>query len=291
MVYAFSAILALYLLGLALGAAGAARALRRSTDPWSLFAALQIGLAVAVAFGSHYFASIPHGQASVIAASQGSMALLLLGEARIAALVVMPPTLFLGALFPVAVAIRRGRVADAGKATGTVYAANTIGSIAGSILTAFLFIPTFGTLKTILGAAAANVAMGAAALLFGRGAVGWRRAGAGAAVAGAVVFALTWMHRLERVADELRLHSTATCAVVRGEALTHRIIDKIGTNPDLERLLFYREGRSATVTVVEAQKQRALLINGKTDATTGEGGGHADPGPGGAAAASRCDAQ
>ncbi|HKQ18150.1 MAG TPA: fused MFS/spermidine synthase, partial [Candidatus Eisenbacteria bacterium] len=143
MVYAFSAILALYLLGLSLGAAGAARALRRSADPWSLFAALQIGLAAAVAFGTHYFGSIPHGQASVIAASQGSMTALLLGEARIAALVVMPPTLFLGALFPVAVAIHRRRVADAGAATGSVYAANTVGSIAGSILTAFVLIPAF----------------------------------------------------------------------------------------------------------------------------------------------------
>lgn len=271
MVYAFSAILALYLLGLALGAAGASRALRRSTDPWSLFAPLQVGLAVAVAFGSHYFALIPHGQASAIAASQGNMAVLLMGEARIAALVVVPPTLFLGALFPVAVAIQRGREADAGRATGTVYAANTVGSIAGSILTAFLFIPAFGALKTILGAAAANVTMGAVALLFGRNALGWRRVGASAAMAGAVVFALTWMPDWNASRMSFGFIRLLRAQWYGGEALTHRIIDKIGNAPELERLLFYREGRSATVTVVEAQKQRALLINGKTDATTGEG--------------------
>ncbi len=271
MVYAFSAILALYLLGLALGAAGAARALRRSNDPWTLFAALQIGLAVAVAFGSHFFASIPHGQASAIAASQGNMLALLAGEARIAALVVMPPTLFLGALFPVSVALRRRRVADAGEATGQVYAANTIGSIAGAILTAFLFIPAFGTLKTILGAAAVNLAMGAAALLFGRSSLAWRRAGAAAAVAGGLVFALVWMPDWNASRMSFGFIRLLRAHWYGGESLTHRIIDKVGTTPDFETLLFYREGRSATITVVEAQKQRALLINGKTDATTGEG--------------------
>lgn len=270
MVYAFSAILALYLLGLSLGAAGAARALRRSADPWSLFAALQIGLAAAVAFGTHYFGSIPHGQATVIAASQGSMTALLLGEARIAALVVMPPTLFLGALFPVAVAIHRRRVADAGEATGAVYAANTVGSIAGSILTAFVLIPAFGTLKSILGAAAANLAMGAAALLLGGRTVVWR-AGAAAAVAGALVFALAWMPDWNASRMSFGFIRLLRAHWFGGESLSHRIIDKVGTTPEFETLLFYREGRSATITVVEAQRQRALLINGKTDATTGEG--------------------
>jgi len=271
MIYAFSAILALYLLGLALGAAGAARALRRSADPWSLFAALQFGLAVSVAFGSHFFAAIPHGQASAIAASQGNMFTLLAGEARIAALVVMPPTLFLGALFPVSVALCRRRVADAGEATGRVYAANTTGSIAGSILTAFLLIPMFGTLKTILGAAAANLAMGAAALLFGQRATVWRRAGAAAAAVGGLVFALAWMPDWNASRMSFGFIRLLRAHWYGGESLTHRIIDKVGTSPDFETLLFYREGRSATVTVVEAQRQRALLINGKTDATTGEG--------------------
>jgi spermidine synthase len=56
-----------------------------------------------------------------------------------------------------------------------------------------------------------------------------------------------------------------------GEGLVHRMIAKIGNSPELERLLFYKEGRLATVTVLETGDRRALLINGKTDATIGSG--------------------
>jgi len=56
-----------------------------------------------------------------------------------------------------------------------------------------------------------------------------------------------------------------------GVDLTHRMIEKIGVSSELERLLFYKEGRVATVAVVETGSRRALVINGKTDATTGSG--------------------
>jgi len=161
-------------------------------------------------------------------------------------------------------------VADAGAATGSVYAANTVGSIAGSILTAFVLIPAFGTLKSILGAAAANLAMGAAALLLGGRTMVWR-VGAAAAVAGALVFALAWMPDWNASRMSFGFIRLLRAHWFGGESLSHRIIDKVGTTPDFETLLFYREGRVATITVVEAQRQRALLINGKTDATTGEG--------------------
>jgi spermidine synthase len=56
-----------------------------------------------------------------------------------------------------------------------------------------------------------------------------------------------------------------------GESLTRRTIDRVSTSTQLERLLFYKEGRVAAVAVIESGARRALLINGKTDATTGVG--------------------
>jgi spermidine synthase len=271
MIYAFSVILAVYLLGLALGAAGAARALHRTGSPAALFGVLQLGLAASVACGTQFLHGVPHAQASAIAASDGSMARLLAGEAVIAALLVLPPTLFLGALFPVAVEIRRRGTGDAGPATGSVYAANTAGSITGSILTAFLLIPSFGSLQTILGAAAVNLGLGAGALLFCEGAPAWRRAGAAASLVGAAAFTVAWMPEWDAERMSLGFVRLLRAHWFGGESLTHRIIDRVGASPELERLLFYKEGRVATVTVVESQGIRALLINGKTDATTGQG--------------------
>ncbi|MGE5177018.1 MAG: fused MFS/spermidine synthase [Hyphomicrobiales bacterium] len=271
MVYAFSAILALYLLGLAVGAAGAVRALKRSASPAGLFGILQVGLAATVALGTHFFAQIPHRQEAAIAASNGNMLRLLWGETLITALVVLPPTLFLGALFPAAVAIHRRRRGETGAATGSVYAANTLGSIAGSLFTAFVFIPTFGALKTILGGAATNLAIGFLALAAGSGATRWRRAVAGASVAGGLAFALFWTPGWNAERMSFGLIRLLRSHWYGGVSLTNRIINVIGTSPQYERLLYYKEGNVANVTVVETQGQRALLINGKTDATTGRG--------------------
>src|SRR5262249_6592162 len=113
MVYAFSAILAIYLAGIALGAAVAARLLKRFAVPVTLFGVLQILLAAAAALATHLFTSVPHWQEHAIAQSMGSTPRLLLGEAGIAARIIFPATFLLGALFPTAVAIAQRRPHEA----------------------------------------------------------------------------------------------------------------------------------------------------------------------------------
>ena len=271
MVYAFSAILAIYLVGIALGAAGAARLLRDIKAPVALFGILQGLLAAAVAMGSLLFEHLPHWEATAIAGSMGSTWRLLLGEVWIAARIILPAALFLGALFPTAVAVYHLKRREAGASVGTIYAANTIGSIAGSLLTAFLLIPWIGTLRSILFAAGLNAAIGTVALLAGEGRAVFRLSAAAVLASASLAFASfavpTW--NAERMS--LGLIRLLRSHWFGGESLTHRTIDAIGTSPQIERLLFYKEGRAAAVTVIESGGRRALLINGKTDATTGVG--------------------
>ena len=269
--YAFSAILAIYLLGLALGAAGAERALRRVRAPVVLFGVLQSGLAATVAGGLHALQQLPHWQTAAIAASAGSVPKLLAAEAGITAVLLLPPTILLGALFPVAVAVRRAAGYEASRATGAVYASNTVGSIAGSLLTAYLFIPLFGAPVAILAAAVANALLGIGALLGGETAARGRRVGAGLVVAGAVAFALVAMPSWSQERMSIGLIRLLRSYWFGGEAMTHEVIDAVGARPDLGKILFYREGPVASVAVIETQGQRTLLINGKADATTGAG--------------------
>ena len=271
MVYSFSAILAVYLFGIALGAAFAALLLKRSTSPVLLFGLFQLLLAGAVVLGSRVFDSLPNMQTTLIAQSRGSASHLFSGEAGVAAKIVLLPTFFLGALFPLAAAIyQRGR-RDAGASVGTIYAANTLGSIAGSVLTGFVLIPAIGSLQTLLAAALANAAIGCVALLLTKGVLWMRASAALAGVAGTIAVAAfatpTW--NAERMS--LGFVRLLRAYEFGGEGLVHRIIEKIGQSKELERLLFYKEGRLATVTVLETGDRRALLINGKTDATTGSG--------------------
>jgi spermidine synthase len=271
MVYSFSAILAVYLLGIALGAAFAALLLKRSSSPVFLFGLFQLLLAGAVVLGSRVFDSLPNMQTTLIAQSRGSAAHLFSGEAGVTARIVLLPTFFLGALFPLAAAIyQRGR-REAGASVGTIYAANTLGSIAGSVLTGFVLIPAIGSLRSLLAAALANAAIGCIALLLAEGVL-WKRACAAlVGVAGTIAVAAfatpTW--NAERMS--LGFVRLLRAYEFGGEGLVHRLIEKIGQSKELERLLFYKEGRLATVTVLETGDRRALLINGKTDATTGSG--------------------
>ncbi|HYR69027.1 MAG TPA: fused MFS/spermidine synthase [Candidatus Dormibacteraeota bacterium] len=271
MVYAFSAILAIYLVGIALGASAAARLLRYVKAPIALFGVLQGVLAAAAALGSRLFERIPHWEATAIAASMGSTWRLLLGEVGIAARIILPASLALGALFPTAVAVYQLKRREAGASVGTIYAANTIGSIAGSLLTAFLLIPWIGTLRSILLAAGLNAAIGIAALLAGEGRPILRRSAAAVLAASAAAFATLAVPTWDAERMSLGLIRLLRSHWYGGESLTHRTIDAIGRSTKLERLLFYKEGRAAAVTVIESGGRRALLINGKTDATTGVG--------------------
>jgi spermidine synthase len=270
MVYAFSAILAIYLIGIAVGAAVATRLLRRVGAAVALFGVLQGLLAAAVAFGAKLFERLPYWQADAIAWCVGSTPKLLWAEAGIAARIILPPAFLLGALFPTAVAVYQRRGREAGASVGAVYAANTIGSIAGSLATAFLLVPWIGTLRSILMAAALNAAIGVGALLASEGPALRRRLAAGALLLATVAFALFALPKWNPERMSLGLVRLLRSHWFGGNALTHRTIDKIGTS-GVERLLFYKEGRVAAVTVLETAGRRALLINGKTDATTGVG--------------------
>ena len=271
MVYAFSAILAIYLAGIALGAAAASRVLGVVRAPVALFGVLQVLLAACAALGAHLYERLPHWQASVLAQAGESTEKLLWGEAWITIRLIFPACLVLGALFPTAVAIRRQRLAETGASVGSVYAANTVGSILGSIATAFFLIPWIGTLQAVLAAAAINAALGILALLFSEARPVVRAAGALAAAGGAAAFAALATPSWNPERMSLGLVRLLRAHWVGGESIAHRMIDRTGQDASLEKLVFYKEGRVAAVTVVDMGERRALIINGKTDATTGVG--------------------
>jgi spermidine synthase len=65
-----------------------------------------------------------------------------------AGIILLPPVVFLGALFPLATAICARRDERLGTTVGRVYAVNTLGAILGSIGCAFILIPEVGMWRT-----------------------------------------------------------------------------------------------------------------------------------------------
>src|SRR5690606_20330055 len=132
--YAFALILAVFLLGLGGGSGAGSFAARRMSPPGAL-AACQWLLVVAVAWAAFAMArSLPYWPLDVTLPSASSV--LLQVDFLRAAWAILPAALLWGASFPLALAAAaaRSRV-EPGELMGGLYAANTLGAIAGALVT------------------------------------------------------------------------------------------------------------------------------------------------------------
>jgi spermidine synthase len=151
--YVFTTILAVFLLGLALGA-GAFNLVRTRVRTIELLAIGQIVIALLVLLGM------------VVVVGRGAAQLLLLPAAAL--IVVLPTTFVLGLTFPAASALIADPEGHVGTNTGLLLAANTLGAITGTFLIPFLVIPLVGSPVALGLIALVNVATGLALALAGR---------------------------------------------------------------------------------------------------------------------------
>ena len=142
-VYVFSIILAVFLIGLGLGAAAGSSIGRRFGGRvalgWS-----QVLAAAGLAWTAYQFSSAlpywpmnPLQNTTFMVTAQSDFVRVLWG--------ILPATLCWGASVPLAFAAMRSTADDAGKTVGGVYAANTLGAIFGALLVSLVIIPTLGT--------------------------------------------------------------------------------------------------------------------------------------------------
>jgi spermidine synthase len=144
--YVFSIILAVFLTGIAIGSTVGAW-VARTTRPRLGLGACQILLTLAVAWTAMTIASsLPYWPVNPFLA-QSPWFTFQIDMAR-ALWTVLPPALLWGASFPLALAAVGSAQADAARAVGNVYAANTLGAIAGALSVSLFWVPTIGTQNT-----------------------------------------------------------------------------------------------------------------------------------------------
>jgi spermidine synthase len=160
--YVFTVILALFLIGIAIGAALFSVLRGRIKDPvrvlgWSQFAVAilsVIGLTLVISQPRSFDPSQPLESIGVLILS--------------AVFVVLPVTIVMGLAFPTASELLRDEDATAGKESGSLLAVNTVGAILGSLLIPFLLMPTLGSPSVIVLLAGVNVLVGVALFLWAR---------------------------------------------------------------------------------------------------------------------------
>ena len=141
------------------------------------------------------------------------------------------PTVFLGAALPLATAICARGTTRFGDMVGRVYAVNTLGAILGSLVAGFVLIPTVGMQASLIVLVSVNLAA-AVALAFAEPAGILRRAAAAGAICLLLLAALIAMPR----------------------DLFRRTFLSPG-----DRLIFYQEGATDTVAVVDSMLGRNIV--------------------------------
>ena len=140
-VYAVTTAVAAFFAGLALGSAALGRRADRTYRPFTLYAGLEVGVAI-LGVGATLLLA---GSAPVFVALQDSVGPL---AWTLPFAYVGIPAFLMGGTLP---ALMRGLAPDeatVGRASGLLYAANTAGAIGGTLATPFLLVPLLGVKGT-----------------------------------------------------------------------------------------------------------------------------------------------
>lgn len=247
--YAFATILMSYLGGIALGALLGRRWLRGTADAAARFHQLLIALSATSLVTFLALVRLPDLSLALIPLVGVSRWPLTLSTLCLALLALLPPTLILGALFPIVVRAAAPDPADEGRIVGRLYLGNTVGATFGALTAACWLIPQLGLARTITWLALVPCAIGA------------------------------WQTRRYLIPLLLAGGALLVPQLWNAELLTRGVFYRPSSYVDFglplrdyegiapPHLLFYRDGLSSTVSVHANHEGRDLRINGKPDAS------------------------
>lgn len=143
-VYTFSIILGVFLVGLGAGSTAGAALGHRVRRPDQAFGWCQLAAVVGMAWSAYALSRVlPYWSSHV--ASSGDIWALFREDLLRATLAILPAPIAWGASFSLALAATSTGSQDGGAVVGRVYAANTVGAIAGALATSLLLVPGIGS--------------------------------------------------------------------------------------------------------------------------------------------------
>ena len=167
--FATGAVLAIFMLGLGIGSARLGKRADAKEKPLAYYARLELFIAVAAAISPLLLAFA----ARVYFASGGSPDLGLAGATllrlALAIVVLGPATLLMGGTLPAAARSVETDDDSGRRVVALLYGVNTLGAVAGTLLSTFVLLERFGNRLTLFMAVGVNVLVAVAALLLSKG--------------------------------------------------------------------------------------------------------------------------
>ena len=151
--YAFTAMLATVLAGIAVGSLLAAPFLKRRTPSLWGFGSLHALAGIAALAGAQVHGSLYDPASAATGLLSGTL------------VAVLPTALCLGMAFPTGVRLWSDFPGSAGRQLGVLYAGNVAGALAGSLLAGFVLLAQFGSARSLVVMAGVSLATGVGLLL------------------------------------------------------------------------------------------------------------------------------
>ena len=248
--HSFELMLSAFIFGLAFGGLYVRKRIERIADPQSYLARVMLVMgalaALTVPVSNLMYDFMGWSMATFTHTSGGYVAFNVVSQS-IAVLIMVPATFCAGMTLPVlTLALMRSGVGE--KAIGTIYSVNTLGSIVGVLLAVHVLMPLLGVKGVILTGAGIHIALGLSRLA-------WRgRYPTPDLLAMACAIAVLSLTALMSKLDPMRLAS--------GVYRTGSALVGPGT-----KIRYVRDGKTATVTVIEIGGMVSIATNGKPDAS------------------------
>jgi spermidine synthase len=157
-IYLYTGIVTVFILGLGIGSLAGGRMISRARSPAVFFALTQVAAAVLAALA--FWLPVPF-HSFISKAGIGSA----FGVQAFLFLMLLAPTMCMGAGFPAIVRIVTDSAPSVGRRVGTAYAFNTLGSIAGALAAVLLLIPLVGMHGVLIALFLVNMLVASAMLL------------------------------------------------------------------------------------------------------------------------------
>lgn len=262
-VYAFSIMLATFLLGIGIGSLIFSIIAKRNKINMFWFAVTELAIGIIVIAMLPLFQWFPLYFVSLFDMLVRNHAILEITKFFVCASLMIIPTILLGMLFPMVTQICTKNHNELGHNVGTLYSVNTLGNIGGAFTAGFVLIPNLGIQNTIALAALFNVVVGSVVFLLGKGVRFKYKLVTSPTSIVVVILLIVLMPSWDKMVISSGASAYAPMyAQLKGNERKQSIY---GAD---EKLLYYKEGLNSTITVRQRESGTIVLaVDGKVDAS------------------------
>jgi predicted membrane-bound spermidine synthase/tetratricopeptide (TPR) repeat protein len=268
--YSFSIMLVAFISGITIGSLIVSSFIQRVKNLPSLLGWCQVGIVLSMFAVLPLYARIPYEfwkVASILVRSSDTYPIYLTIQFIFGFMLMIVPTIFLGMSLPIATRIAARGISVLGKSVGNIFAINTLGTVIGSLLSGLVLIPLIGVKHTIEVGIGCNLLAGLLVFVFA-GLIPRKQMFVALplmflTLIGYLFFVPNWNKGVMLSGVFRSMHS---------DVKPPESYDVFLKNANAIKVLYYKEGTTATIGVVEGkygnETQRVLIVNGKSDAST-----------------------